>query len=144
MVPRALTLALVCVAASHTHAQASSSSEFEALYDQAKLDPVPTIAMNFLIPGLGNLHARQNFAAVGFFGLFGMGVTATLFGVLNNDGNVIAPGIGLIAIAYTASSITTHYGVQAYNARLRQRYGLPPAQASSDTSLPGLTISWRF
>lgn len=143
MVPRSLTLACVFFLGSvpTAHAQTLTDPQLEELYEQAKLDTTPTIASNLLVPGLGNMYARQNFAAVGFFGLFGMGLTATLFGAINNNAGILWPGVGILAISYTASSITTYYGVQAYNARLRQRYGLPPVASER---LPGVTVSWRF
>ncbi len=112
-------------------------------YEKTRRDHVPYVLTNVGLPGLGNILNDQPFIGAGFAGVFAISVVTLAFGLTNDDPQLAVFGGVLIGTTYAGSMITTSFGVDAYNAKLRKRYKLDDEQVSRGP-LPGLTVSFAF
>ena len=117
--------------------------ERRGFYEKTRRDHVPYVLSNAALPGLGNLLNDQPLLGGGFVGVFAISALMLGFGLSNDDPQIAVVGGVFLASTYAGSMITTSFGVDAYNARLRRRYKIDDDQAARG-SLPGLTVSFAF
>lgn len=123
-----------------------SEANRRRMYESSRLSTSGAVLRNLAFPGLGNIYADQYFyAGIAFSFMVFTGVFVG-YGLATDQSEFLWLGAGTAGIAYGGSIVTSIFGVQEYNAKLRQGLKLEEADATpwSIPRAPTVRLGWTF
>ena len=117
------------------------------MYEKSKLSTGKALLYNLAFPGLGNVYAEQYFLGGLAFSLMAFTIMFVTYGLTTQQPQFLYIGLGTASVAYSGSMISSYFGVQRYNRRLREGYKLGMTQRTTPFDLPrartvGVTIKF--
>ena len=116
------------------------------LYEEGRLSYGRAAALTALLPGLGNFYAQQYFIGGLAASVMGFAAVFVPYGLVTRQPGFSWAGVGLAGTAYATGFITSWFGVQRYNRRLKQglRISLQPTHPWRAPAGRGVSISIDF